>query len=312
MKIFIDTNSNSPGKVAGLTKWLRNRHNDEAIYGLNFYHMLITNRRAESFVEEIQSADAAIIVLDYKDDNHLKEFSEIEQIALFEFGLLLGVVSQRNICYISDNSLNVPEIYKCVRGFYYEDKTFLEDLTDWFKNIQPKKHYNNNILPPRTAYSTSWKNAFSSISKHKEGFDNVRIFALSAYNSPRLLVNNKIKIKNARLLLREFTIVDEFLQAELENSINHSIEDWKMINKIGTIDNLEILRFDFHTTNEMYIFDDKYVIWVNVYFDLQKGEYFSNNEVFLVDSSSEIGKQYIKKCISHFDKLAEIYNEKTF
>lgn len=45
---------------------------------------------------------------------------------------------------------------------------------------------------------------------------------------------------------------------------------------------------------------------------INKGKEISETkDVILIDSSSESGKQFIDKCISHFDKLAEIYSDYT-
>ena len=119
-----------------------------------------------------------------------------------------------------------------------------------------------------------------------------------------------IKAKKATILLREFTDIDAFFQLSMEDSIDKSIDIWEKMHESGSINNMELLRYGFHPTTGFYIFDNRYVIMGNVYFDIKNEEYtFDNKEVLLIDSLGDEGKVFIDKCISHFDKLAEIYRE---
>ena len=72
---------------------------------------------------------------------------------------------------------------------------------------------------------------------------------------------------------------------------------------------LEVLRFDFHPTYGIVIFDNSYAIWDNFYFDFKTEKYSFDKNVLLIDISSEVGRELINNSISSFDNLADNYRD---
>lgn len=310
MKIFIDGLVAARADIDHLLHWLSTFDDVELVFGFEYIRSGLTKSKVRNLIDTVQSVDAAIFVLVPYEGEGTRDVSDLEWMnILFECGMLLGTVSHNNICLITSMKGPTPPCLDILSIFHTDEKLFPSNLRLWIGHIQQKKTI---ITHPQTARLINMKRAISNIVERQAAFDRIRVFALSSYLGARTLIDLGIKIEKTTLLLREFTIVDEFLQPSMEDQINSSIELWKRMNKRGIINDLEIKRYDFHPTSEMYIFDDQFIILSNVYFDIKKGEYaIDSREVFYIDSSSESGKQFIKKCISHFDKLAEIYSDYT-
>ena len=237
-------------------------------------------------------------------------FLDGEKYLFYECGVISGILTLEKCCIVLTNE-KVLSPYRLTnyKKIYLDHATTQEDLYNWIKNVKSKINSDSKRSSRKIPYLVPIETAFSHIIDEQKKFKHVRVFALSTIKSATLLLKSSIKIEKATILLREFTIVDEFLQPSMEDSINESIELWEKIHESGSINNLELLRFDFHPTTGLYIFDEQYVVVGNVYFDVRKEEYsFDNKEVLLIDSTSDIGKQYINKCISFFDRLIEIYS----
>ena len=263
------------------------------------------------YIDNLSEIDIAIIILDgvlFSSENESDALSTIAKNSIIEVGLLDGRLSINNVCILIANSdVYLPTCFSAYTQISLGSGIAIKRFDVWLRKIKTRE-----VSSPQkmTSNFVSLETALSSIVDTKKEFSNVRVFALSTIKSADILMKSGIQMKKATLLIREFTIVDEFLQLSMESSINKSIELWIKMRASGIIDELKMLRFDFHPTTGMYIFDNQFVVLGNVYFDIKKGEYsFDNREVLFIDSSSDFGKQFIHKCIAHFDKLAEIYNE---
>ncbi len=307
MVLFVDGPSQSRTRVQRIISWLSITFpNVQIVTGYIFDSIALSKTKLRNLVRTAQSVDAAIFVT--APDGGKKTIRSDEEewkTIIFECGMLMGVVSHNNVCVIG-NSIDdsTPSFFDSVNKLIVSDT---QDIIKWVNTIRPMSP--KIISKPKGTHLIPWDEAFSYIFNHQKEFDNVRVFALSTLNSPGLMIKSDIKIKKATLLLREFSIVDEFLQLSAEKNIDLSIELWERMYERKIINDLDIIRFDFHPTSEMFIFDNQFIVLADLYFDIKKGEYsFDREEVFLFDSSSDLGEQFIDKCISHFDKLAEIYS----
>lgn len=311
MKVLIRSFVDDISVISGIIHRLRDLEAEALLWGESFTPLNPNTNERYSFEDRVRSVDAAIIVLGGKQkQNALDDLMEHvgRETLNYECALMSGMLTPDNCCFVITNEkVNIPSNLMNFRKIYLDHETSNEDLSHWIRSIKLKKNkINNSSL--KTPFIVTLETALSHVVNEQNDFNHVRVFALSAIKSAGLLSNSFIKMGMATVLLREFTIVDEFLQESMEETIDKSIEIWEMMNKQGVIGELNVMRFDFHPTTELYIFDNRYVILGNVYFDLKNGEYtFDNEEVLLIDSSSDGGAIFIDKCITHFDKLAEIY-----
>lgn len=313
MKVLIRSYIDDINVISRIIHTLSKLGAESLLWGENFTPLNVYTNERYTFEERVHSAEAAIVVIGSKQkQNAIDDLMEHvgRETLNYECALLSGILTPDNWCVVFTNEkVEIPSNLRNIRKIRFDQATIDEDLSKWIRNIKSKKSNmdNSSITTPCLV---SIESALSHIINDQNEYNHVRVFALSTIKSTELLLNSFIKIGMATVLLREFTIVDEFLQESMEESINHSIELWKKMNNQGITRELSILRFDFHPTTELYIFDNRYVILSNLYFDFKKGEYtFDNKEVLLINSSSEGGEIFIEKCISHFDKLAEIYRE---
>lgn len=246
--------------------------------------------------------EAAILVLPSTKEQ--KIYDSYLRIFANKYQFLSNFLPSERICIVSDKNYNYfgSRNHRIV-GYW---PSIWAKINRWIDGISVNKK--NDKLYAMNSIQFSLEKAMYVVLNNQKSFDNVRVFSFSTTPKARYMsILNAMKIKKATILLREFTIIDEFLQLSEEKSFSESIDLWKKMKESGTIDVLEIYRFDFHPTYCMYIFDDRYVIWGNLYYDFKKEKYSFDKDVLLIDSSTNFGKLFIKKSIYSFDKLTENY-----
>ena len=214
------------------------------------------------------------------------------------------ILPPNRICIVSDRLILVNKNHLIVGRW----PRIRPKIYRWIDSISDNEEFKMNSQT--TTNITTLENALSSVVNSNIKYNNVRVFSFSSKEGAKILNSyENLKIENATILLRAFTMVDKFLQLSVEETINESVELWNRMSKSGKVENLQIIRFDFHPTYDIYIFDDRYAIWRNLYYDFKNGEYFYDDEVLLIDSSYEFGKHFINKNIISFDRLVDNYSD---
>lgn len=257
--------------------------------------------RADLLYSSIELIEAAILVkpLSNSQSEYTLPFREFVE----RMKYISSFLPENRICIISNEKYYDfgSKIHRIVGNW----PSVWPKIKRWIDSIRTNKKSVKFAMNP---IQLSIEKAIYLVLNNQKLFDNVRVFAFTTPLKIRYLSSMKgINIKKATVLLREFTVIDEFLNLSEEKSFNESIDFWDKMKESGLIDNLEIYRFDFHPTYCIYIFDDRYAILENFYYDLKKKEYSFDKDVLLVDSSTDLGKLFIKKSINSFDKLVENY-----
>ena len=246
--------------------------------------------------------DAAILYLspytEIQNGHYLSHYSKVRE-------ELEKTLSPEQICIIADNNGVTSRNYHIIVGQWPRIRAKVDR---WINEISIKMESGN--ISFKGSKMIPFEEAISAIVKSCNRIDNLRVFSFSSKEGATLLNSCKnLNIEKATILLRGFTIVDKFLQLSVEATINESIELWNRMSKTGIIKNLLILRFDFHPTYDMYLFDDRYVILRYFYYDFKSGDYSFDDDVFVFDSSTVFGKNFINKSITSFDNLVDNYSD---
>ena len=267
-------------------------------------HQVIERSKFKAYYDRI---DAAIFFFYPYKNVTLINHSEIDMY-FNEYEMLLKRLPGRKICLIANTSQN-SFATQChiVVGQWPRIWTKIERWINEIERLSMKRIKNSS---PTQATTLSLEQAISIVMEKQNTFNNIRIFAFSSIRVAELLkAYANLRINKATVLLREYTLVDKYCQLSEEEHFNESTALWKQMIDSGIINDLEVLRFDFHPTYGIVIFDNSYAIWDNFYFDFKTEKYSFDKNVLLIDISSEVGRELINNSISSFDNLADNYRD---
>lgn len=259
------------------------------------------------------SVDAAVFIFAADDKTWFRGEARdsVRDNVILEYGLFSGVLSSDNVCFIRSQNADVPSDLSGITYAAIERKnTVKRKLRTWVGNIKSKE---TTLKCDGGAFDlVSLGTAFSMVIQKQKYFDKLRVFAISSFRSATSLRthNNEIHIDEAIILLREFTRKDKYYQKEMKETIEHSIEIWEKMRDLGVVETLSLYRFDFHPTTGFYIFDDKFIVFGHLSYDIKTKKYEFEDRVILIDASTESGRHFINESINYFDRLVSNYDKK--
>lgn len=280
---------------------------DESVFPLGQYTFT-------SLMNISEFVDGAIFIFGADDKVWFRNESQmsVRDNVLLEYGIFCGRLSEDRVIFLCKGN---PKIASDLTGITYADlgreysakKKFSNWVTNIKKEIEPNT-YELNSAKHGDFLITSLFDALSIVRNNGIEFDTLRIFAISTFKSVQLLrLIPELKIKEARLLLRKYTVKDSYYDEKMQGYIQLAVKVWKVMEQQSNIEKLQLKYFDYHPDEGFYIFDNRYLIMGYLNFNIKTLSVEFGKEVMLIDNCTEAGRQWISAYTQRFEKIYENY-----
>lgn len=139
------------------------------------------------------------------------------------------------------------------------------------------------------------------IKEKKSIIKELKIIDISAVDFLYLFSQDKTRVKDCTLLLRDFSPNSSDYNQKTVDEIEHSIEKWMSLKNSGRIENLNIIRYTNAHSNFFCIVDNEIILA-----GFQHNEPIRENpDVMLVDITSRKGYQLIQQYVKEFNFILQ-------
>lgn len=308
MKIFIGGTSEQRKEAEMVAEWIEGMGHTPVVwweqFGIGRYTM-------ETLIEISENVDAAIFIFSADDKTWYRGglFESVRDNVVFEYGLFSGKLSRERVVILRSGK---PRMGTDLDGITYgclEKKFQTQGKIDtWIRNIKEELRIEEKEASFKMM---NLSDAFNFVFSKCRTFDSLRVYAISTIKSVQIfrLIDN-LKIKEAKVLLREFSACDWDVQDAMVKGIDNSIKSWEEMVKKRNIEILKMRRFNYHPDRGGYIFDDKYYIEGDLHYFAEDNTYEFQNKVMVVCSDSPVGQAWIKAKIESFEVIYKNYGKK--
>jgi hypothetical protein len=131
--------------------------------------------------------------------------------------------------------------------------------------------------------------------------DHLRVFAASGSQMHTFIQHNKLRVRRCSLLVQR----PSDTTSDYSQTVNIVIDRWKLLVRLGRIDELEVLRYDFQPTEYQCIFDAKFLIHGLFDPNALEDSGLSVRDPIIVVGESLHGSTLIMNYIERYDRLFE-------
>lgn len=310
MKIFIGSSSEQKKQAEMVAGWVEEKEHEPIVWWEIFDFGKYT---METLLEITQKVDAAVFIFG-ADDKTWYRGNLIEAVrdnVIFEYGLFCGKLSKERVIILQGGkTVEITDLAGITYGKLEAKYQTKRNFDNWIQNMS--LNYIQMDNGKRNYFSVmNLSDALNYVFSQCRNFEVLRIYAVSTIKSVQMFrMLDNLKIREARVLLREFSNVDWDREDSMVTAIDNSINNWNTMVKKHNIDLLRLSRFNYHPDRGVYIFDNKFYIEGDLYYFANLHKYEFQNKVIVISANSDYEETWINAKIESFETIYRNYEDK--